>query len=121
MPAEEFELNRSGDRARMEHIIFDEQFKEELGLRNQIYEGILTEKETDMVLKFAEHGLPDLTERKWWGLDGHHYEIKILQKEISCMCWRVLPKQWKKLGQMIDICIEKADPDVNVYGYDIQD
>ena len=43
------------------------------------------------------------------GLDGHHYDIKIYDKEIRAFkCWRDIPKAWSELIPLVDRLIEIA-------------
>ncbi len=79
----------------------------------------LSEDDALIIKEFLEKRLPSVSGHKPVGLDGHSYYVTLPQLQEKYDCWSVLPKEWTRLGDIIDICIKYANLDVKEYGYSI--
>lgn len=63
---------------------------------------MLNEDDELFFSNFIKQGLPELSKKPRWGLDGHSYEINIYTSSPRHYhCWCVVPRQWEIINEIV--------------------
>lgn len=92
------------------------EFVKALKKKCPVSKSTLSKEQIEIINQVVNLKLP-LDVEKHQGLDGHSFTIEIFgEKNQIYDSWCILPKEWRELSPLIEMAVNTAELDNNIYG-----